>query len=156
MKKRRTENKPGSSTGRERQALYTAGVAQIKLAISEGFFLEAITLSESFITDRLEARWAWINQQSSNARQFRTLGQVARDLLGKKSESEEARKTYELAVEWSKGRNEAIHEMFKHAENCAFLTWTERYSGTASIATNGLLLARRTDLLVRKLNKFDA
>lgn len=63
-----------SSVAKARQALYRSCTARIKEAIKLGFYLEAIALLESMITDRLESRIAAIHGQDEEYRKFRTIG----------------------------------------------------------------------------------
>ena len=56
--KKRQTNTRRNDVGKKRQAIYAAGVEQIKMAIAQDYALEAVTLCESLIADRLEARWA--------------------------------------------------------------------------------------------------
>jgi len=155
MVKTRSHNHPGGSTGAERRSLYAAGVGRIRVALEERFFLEAITLSESYMTDRLEARWAWKNGQTPQSRRLTTLGAIVRKLLDHNTEPQEATRVYEKAAQWAQNRNEALHEMFKHRDDCEFLDWPNRYEKLESVASEGFSLARKIDRLVRKLNKLE-
>ncbi len=145
-------NLPKSNTGKLRASLYKSGRAQIKSALEQGFYLEAIALTESMIADRLEARWAWRNNQAPHARRFSTVGSLAKRLL-EADKKTSAIRAYQRAVDWAKKRNEALHEMFKlhEAEQC--VDWRSRYSHLESVAKEGIATANAVDAEVKKLNK---
>ena len=75
MKKRATASKiPGSVTGKTRYLLYRKGISRVKESIKSGYYLEAITLCESLIADRLESRLKFLT--SSDKYSFRPLGKL--------------------------------------------------------------------------------
>jgi hypothetical protein len=121
-----------------------------------GFHIEAIALCESLLSDRLEARRAWLARQLESKREFGTLGGLARELLGQSSNEAgdpiEANKLiYEDCVKWADDRNKAIHEMFKLAEGDES-NWEVRYAALEAVADSGLKLTRKLSAAVKKSN----
>lgn len=153
----RAINQPGNGIGKRRQGLYKHAHERIKAALDAGFYLEAITLCESILADRLEARRAWLNQQDHAKRQFSTLGGLVRELTQSKAQDmserdEGAQAVYREIGAWARSRNHALHEMAKLAEGDD-TTWDERYKNLAKIAATGHGLTRKVSTVVRKLNK---
>lgn len=155
-KKRAINSSSQSSVAQLRKQLYTNAYLQIQMAIEQGFYLEAITLCESMISDRLESRIAYLTGQDQQNRQFSNLG----PLLGKLKSanpnnrlenSEEALLLYEAIREWTRLRNTALHEMVKVAED-EHVDWSVRYQHNKTVALKGKTLANKLGNLVRKLN----
>lgn len=156
-RKRRAINLPGNDIGKQRQALLRDAYGRINEAIEAGFMLEAITLCESIIADRLEARRAWLHNQAENKRRFGMLAELVNDLQGKGKGSiadnaEEVAPVYEEVLGWAARRNSSLHEMAKLAEG-ENVTWQTRYAALAKIANEGKKLSRKVGNLVKKLNK---
>ena len=106
-----------SRTGQARRDLYAKSLERIAKAIEAGYALEAITLLESLIADRLESRLASIHDQKAEKRKFSTLGNLTQELKGKESgEPPGAVAIYERVEKWAGLRNEAIHEFAKLRE----------------------------------------
>jgi len=152
MPKLRQVNEPGNGVGKKRQALYAIGTKRIEMALKRGFALEAITLCESMMSDRLESRKAWKSQQLNDYRRFTTLGKLARQLCSDHSEPAHARDIYIEVKAWADKRNSALHEMFKLAEGDG-RSWRKRYQEAREIAREGIKLARKVSNLVRSLNR---
>lgn len=145
--------KPSSSTGQARRNLYSLCIKRINKALDDDYVLEAVTLIESLIADRLESRLAHLHKQDPKKRKFSTIGTLSQELMGKKlAEPEEAREIYESIGLWSKKRNAAIHEFAKLREGSS-KKWETKYKEAKSAANNGLTLFRDLDKLVRKLNR---
>ncbi len=158
MSKKRAKNKPGNSVGKQRQSLYAEAYTRIKEAIKQGFFLEAITIEESIITDRLEARVAWLSNQQH--RNFDNLGPLAQTLKGKgknKKIRESDPEMLDLLLpkidKWRKQRNEALHELVKFPDDVEEKCWEDFYSKTKNVAKEGKTLSRKVSDCVKRLNK---
>jgi len=65
----------GHENGRIRQTLYRAASGHVQRSIREGFYLEAITLCESMISDRIEALVAALDPDHPIAGRLLALGQ---------------------------------------------------------------------------------
>jgi len=73
--RRRAVRSSNNKVSQERYELYKATFEWIAKSISEGFYLEAISLEESLITDRLESYLTWFRGTDFS---FRTLGDLKR------------------------------------------------------------------------------
>ncbi len=152
----RAINTPGNGIGRQRQHLYAAGFRQLNRAMDGGFYVEAIALCESLLSDRLEARRAWIANQEDSKRAFGTLGSLARKLAGSSNKEREDpletnKSLYKECIAWADSRNKAIHEMFKLPEE-GHVGWETRYASLQIIAEQGVKLARKVSAAVKKSN----
>ncbi|MDD3803532.1 MAG: hypothetical protein PHW02_03980 [bacterium] len=58
--------------------LYKEVMSRLDFAIKEGFYLEAITLLESIITDKLESRYCYLKKTSKG---FHDLGNLKKNYL---------------------------------------------------------------------------
>jgi len=156
--KLRAVNRPDRpAVGKQRQDLYRCAYKRIKDAVEAGFMLEAITLCESVIADRMEARRACIHDQKESKRKFGTLGSLIKDLRGQAKGSfadpnSEIQDVYTKISEWANRRNEALHEMVKLSEFDQ-TNWDVRYEGLHKVARDGKRLAREIGNLVTKLNR---
>lgn len=139
----------GSDNGRLRQALYRAATEHVQRSIRDGFFLEAITLCESMISDRIEALVAALDPEHPVAGRLLALGtnlQHFRRVLQDDTEGQ----TLALRIDaWRRVRNEALHEMVKLPEGDAG-DWDARRAGLAAVAREGRDLARLLSALVRR------
>jgi hypothetical protein len=144
---------PSSKEGQQRRAIYKAVWLQIARAKSSGCWLEVITLVESILADRLEARVAHINHQEAQSRKMCTAAQSAKVLLEHANgEDKDALDIYNHVVDWSNSRNSALHELAKSLEEESRI-WSDRYEEARLTAVNGERLAKRISALVKKLNR---
>lgn len=164
MSNKKTRAIPGPDAGSKRQKLYSAAFGRIDEAIKSGFFLEAICLVESIITDRMEARVAWLTKQS--VRHFENLGPLLNWLRvgnknGKKGGQikpglpeidKQALQIYEHIDSWRKKRNVAVHQMAKLDEDVQ-ATWEERYTNLNVVATEGHKISRKLSDRIKSLNR---
>lgn len=139
----------GSSVGTLRHQLYRQAYKQIKIAMDQGFYLEAITLIESLVSDRLESRLSFRKKSDFS---FKTLGDLIREM--KKVESDTLLK--ELVVsrldKWRISRNQAIHEMVKLADG-TMDDWNSRNETLIDVAKKGLATLRAVDKRCKELRK---
>lgn len=139
----------GTDIPMQRFVLYKSAFSWINYAIESGFYLEAITLIESILSDRIESRLTHLESKKSS---FQPLGKLIVEL--KKSETnEDLRNLIEELVTWKNLRNEALHEMVKIEKDKPFLTWNNRVEKTKFIAKNGQKLLRRFDTCVSKVKR---
>jgi hypothetical protein len=117
----------------ERYKLYSSAWHRIHEAIDSRFFLEAISLTESLISDRLESRLSYLRGADFG---FKTIGQ----LIDEASRIETDPELLDLITteldSWRKARNKAAHEMVK-IEAGQSLSWEERLAHNESIAREG-------------------
>ncbi len=140
---------------------YREAWARIKLASRHGFFLEAVTIEESIISDRL---LSFLEKRCGLALKDATKGNfnqiiqrwyaIALDRhTGVPAEIEALKALNERLQVWRSGRNEVVHGMVKskasqhddHIDN--FLLAAEAH------ARSGEKLAREVDTWVRRQNK---
>lgn len=103
--------------------------------MEKGFYLEAIALMESIITDRFESAlifYEFIDPSEA----FRTMGQCLEKLH---SEGIISDKLYSDLKDWKNGRNRALHEMAKIEEG-EQATFDQRYLEQKQIAEKGYVL----------------
>ena len=117
-KKRAINIDPKSKIGQDRKDLYASGWKRINEAIKDEYYLEAIALLESIISDRLEARIGILTDQKRTG--FISLEGNLRLLFDEKQKCPEAKETDSKAIQlyreidnWRINRNEALHEMMK-------------------------------------------
>jgi hypothetical protein len=147
--RRRALAVPGTPIGRVRHNLYKRAYSRINEAIAQGFYLEAITLIESLIGDRLEHRLTFLKQQDFS---FKNLGELIAE--ARKTEIDHKLKQLVLGPldSWRQARNSAVHEMAKIADG-DLPTWEERMSSLEIIATGGLTMLRDIDKRCQQLRK---
>jgi hypothetical protein len=139
----------GSVHGRVRHSLYSHAYARIKDALAHGFYLEAITLAESLVSDRLEHRLTFLKKHDFS---FKTLGKLISEI--RTIESDQILKDLVLGPldKWRDKRNGALHEMAKIADG-DHPTWEARMTGLEVIAKNGLATLRAVDRRCKQLRR---
>ncbi len=138
---------PGSQNAKMRAEMYRAAYTRINEATKAGYHLEAITIIESIVTDRLESRLTHVTGKDFS---FQTLG----SLITKARQVETDPTLLQLIDRdlnnWRKSRNKALHEMAKIATDDA-TSWTDRVVGLVPISKDGLTLLRKIDRQIRTL-----
>jgi hypothetical protein len=136
-----------NGVSQERYGLYKAAFEWIAKSIAEGFYLEAISLEESLITDRLESYLTWLTEDEFS---FMTLGKLQESI--KQHETDDALRALVLndLDQWRKARNQAAHEMVK-IEDGKKISWADRMRTNQTVAQEGLELVRKIDQQTRKL-----
>ena len=148
-KRKRAIVQENSAVGKHRREIYKSAFKQIKLANEAGFYLEAITLIESLITDRLESRLSYLDGKDFS---FKTIGKLIEKSIKIETDSE-LKKLIEIDLrKWADGRNKSLHEMAKIAEG-DFSSWDDRYFKLKKIASDGMALLRKIDRQCEKLKK---
>jgi len=110
IRKRALNTGPQSVVAKSRYLLYKYANEKISKAIENGFYLEAITLEESIISDRLEAYLFRLTKE--NKYDFKPLGELL--IATKKlSQSNEVIKLCEEIDVWRDQRNKMLHEFVK-------------------------------------------
>ena len=140
---------PGTGVGTARYHLYRMAYGRIKGAMDDGYYLEAITLIESIVSDRLESR---ITKLLGTDFSFKTLG-----ALINKSKSVETDASLSALVQtdlddWRQLRNEALHAMAKLA-NGDSSTWEDRMLALVLIAEDGIQVLKAIDSRCTALRK---
>lgn len=163
---------PGNTAGKRGFEYFRAASERVREAQKQGYFLEAITLLESMLSERMEHRLGFFLRRRKahvaartanwNAKRlagllklekgFATLGELAAAL--REVEDDAALK---LLVEriggdvsWRERRNHALHGMVKRAAGDSRM-WDERYAELEGVAHEGVQLLTRFDARDREL-----
>ena len=152
--KYRAKNEPGSALGSTRYELYKNAFEQVAAAFNLGFYVETISICESIIADRLEARISCIKDHDPNQHQFRTL----RNSLPKLDKIEphenvKFRKIIGEVTVWEDERNFAIHEIVKVKNDETRTSWKRRQVRLRRAARVGMRLSKSVSAEVQRLNR---
>lgn len=130
--------------GKIRNNLYTAVISRYKQAMDASYYLEAITLMESLITDRLESALNYYEcpSQPSSYPTFK----YSLDQLHKEGIISDG--LYSDLDNWRASRNMALHNMAKIEKGDAPV-FAARYSTISSIAQMGYTLFRKLETEIR-------
>ena len=127
MTKRAINSGGNSDEGRHRKHLYQRCIAQYNEALDQEYYIEAVAIIESLLSDRLESRLAAKHEQIEIKRRFSTVGKLATELKGKKAnERSDAREIYAEINQWASQRNKVIHQLVKLEEG-EVPDWDARY-----------------------------
>lgn len=116
--------------------------------MKQGFYLEAIAIIESLVSDRLESRLTFLKQADTS---FKTLGTLINE--SKSLETDPLFKTL-VTVDlnnWRELRNKAMHEMVKLASGDVS-TWDDRVKALVPVAEEGLKILRAIDNQHKKIS----
>ena len=122
--RRRGEAFTGKGYGNRRFLLFEAARDHIERSLELGFFCEAIAISESVISDRLESRLSWLTKKNVG---FKTLGWLIKKLRKCETDPVLLLLLDELDT-WREQRNGALHEMVKVADDGPVPDWQTRDS----------------------------
>jgi hypothetical protein len=145
--------------GAVRHDLYRGATSKVKAAIEAGFYIEAISLCESLMADRLEARVSHREGHTETSRRHSTLGSLVRRLKSTEPHNgyEELHSLLGDILKWTDFRNKAVHNAVKISEGQKIQSWDERYGALKSSADQGYSLFKRLtsqmDKIKRKENK---
>ena len=137
-----------------RWQFYARAFSRINEAIKKKFYLEAITLEESIMSDRLESRLDVV--KAEKPQEYKTLGKLIGAMKDKNINTlnQEQFQLLEEVNEWySNGRCLLLHEMVKFNSLYENMHWQERYDSAKEVAIKGKQLAQALSDLVKKLNK---
>ena len=143
------ENKSlsGKKNGMIRKNLYTRLFERVKDSIHNEYFLEAITLEESFIADRLES-YCFYKALINGSK--RTLGKLIKRL--DKKDEPFSQKLLNQVDKWWEGRCKCIHEMPKFDDG-EDPDWDERMKYAKQIAATGEKLTRLVNKEIARLRR---
>jgi hypothetical protein len=150
--KRPLNTGPKSTIGQARSALYRKTLKRVKEAREVGFVLEAVTLLESVISDRLEARLEKLGMECEGGGTFWPLTGMANTLAKRSQDPGEAKAVYARVPIWAKNRNKALHGLGKLAK-VQEDGWDQKYAKAQEAAEDGVALFRDLDKVVKKLNR---
>lgn len=134
MKTREIADTP--EKGQKRYWLYRSVIDRYNEAYKSGYYLEAITLMESLITDRLESLLVYHGLITPN-KAFMTLGSCINII--RRSQEILSEKLIDEIDEWKNSRNHALHEMAKIEEGDSAV-FNQRYVSLQSVAQKGYVL----------------
>ena len=137
------KSKKGTSNGKLRHDLYAKLLQRIDSSIEQGFYLEAVTLEESFIADRLES-YAYYKKLCGIKK---NLGDLLRPLS---TDPEFSKDLHSEIDSWRKNRNAVLHEMAKFDVG-EEADWDAKYSKAKNVAEHGKKLLRKTDKEILRL-----
>ncbi|MFZ1324828.1 MAG: hypothetical protein WAT67_02175 [Candidatus Contendobacter sp.] len=139
----------GNNIGITRYQLYKRAYARINESIKQEFYLEAISIIESLISDRLESRLTFLKGSDFG---FKTLGQLISEINKVEADSQLKDFVTKNLDSWRFIRNKALHEMAK-LEQGNILTWDDRMKDLAPCAKDGLIILRFIDRRCSQLRK---
>ncbi len=134
--------------GQRRYQLYKKAIVQFNNAIEAGYYLEAITICESLITDRLESRCEELNHPHA----FKNLGALLRKLNQIETDHELRQVIFTDLDDWRENRNTALHEIVKFEKN-EIPNWEDRVENSKIYAEEGIVIFRRIDSRMAILRK---
>lgn len=144
---------PDNNIGQQRYELFKSVLSRINQACQDGYYLEAITLIESLISDRLESYLSFIFKKNIG---FQNLGTLINHFESKKNQEKIDNELKEVVLndvdDWRKKRNIILHEMAKIDFNNQ-LTWEQKCQDLNEIAENGLNIFRKIDKILANLRK---
>jgi hypothetical protein len=147
-KRERADISENPFIGQKRFELYKRAIQQFNEALEAGFFLEAITICESLITDRLESRCAELGKSLA----FQNLGRLIKELKQIETDAEIRKIITTELDDWRENRNTALHEIVKF-EKGEFPEWKNRVEASGDYAVEGMVIFRKIDNRIRKLRK---
>ena len=143
---------PGHRVGTQRYKLYRDAWAHLNKASAQGYYLEAIALLESLLTDRMESRATYLTGSNTG---FRTLGALLSIFQSVEKDPHFLQVLRKIDT-WRVHRNDALHSMAKF-EMGAVVSWAKKVTKLPRVVEEGreLLQAYNTlDIAERhKANK---
>lgn len=131
-----------SGIGSHRYQLYRAAWNRVEQATTAGYHLEAITLLESLVADRMESRAGYLTGQNEG---FKTLGKLVK-IFREHERVDGLRGVVDRIDRWREQRNAALHEMVKFVQG-QFPTWEQQTAGLAVVVREGQECLRAFDVL---------
>lgn len=149
VKRTRAIATPGSEIAKARAAMYKSAYSRIAESSKAGFHLEAITIIESLISDRLESRLTFVLQRDFS---FQHLGSLITKARQVETDPTLLNLVDQDLDKWRKSRNKALHEMAKIADGDTS-SWQDRVNGLVPISEEGLKLLKTIEKQIRALKK---
>ena len=141
--------------GKLRNKLYAAAVKKADGAIKAGFYIEAIALYESMLSDRLEAHIRRQNFKYGGKGTLKTVGNAASAVKSNTSKKRQPELYHicEEIAEWAKGRNDAVHHVVKLTEANRQVLFEARYEEYRLAALKGKELFKKFKKIERPIIK---
>jgi hypothetical protein len=154
-KRWRSKGGAGTAVAQARYQLYKAANEQLKSAYELGFYIECVSICETIIADRLEARIQFLARESDDPTHLRTAAQAARRLLDiEPAENADLRELYASVVAWSADRNAVVHQFVKVADGDGQVSAEERAAHAKRTAASGRKIMRASSRLIKKHNRY--
>lgn len=160
-KPRRIRASEEGGVGTERYSLIRAAAMRINQALTANYPLEATTLVESILAERMEKRAQHLFDHAhappkalmkvSNG--FATLGELVAALQVAEHDLE-LRRSLEAISGWSRERNKVIHGMAKLGTNARDI-WQVRHDGAIGVARRGIAVLLDYDRHERRVCHHD-
>jgi len=144
-KRQRAIAKHDDLVGLTRYQLYLKAWERIRSATDAGYHLEAITLLESLLTDRLESRASHLAGQNMG---YQNLGPLVKSLR-KHENVADFLKILDEVDRWRKHRNEAVHEMVKFQAG-EHPSWEQKIEPLPRIVREGKRVLRAFDAIDKR------
>ena len=148
IQRMRAEAFSGQGYGSLRYNLFKNAGHHIEKSIREGYFCEAIAVTESVITDRLESRLSYLQQKNVG---FQNLGPAVKYLQSCETDATIIAILADLD-RWREKRNTALHELVKIDAGKPKSEWVERIQLLSSTANEGYELLKKLYHSVADLN----
>jgi hypothetical protein len=146
----------GTSVARQRYDLYRLANEQLKAAYEAGFYIECVSICESIISDRIEARIQFLRRATDKPSHIDSLGRLLKQVEDIESEDQtELRAAYVAIREWGNARNETIHQFVKVTDQNNQADAKDRIQQAKIAARDGRNLMRLIAQLIKKQNKWD-
>ena len=141
-----------NKTGKARQAQISMAMEQYNRAMKDCYYIEAIALMESAISDRMESALNYLFPNKDYS--YNTVGFLAKCLLDNQQFlNENWVAILEEIKQWSKQRNDAIHQMVKLMPDLS-KSFQVRYKELKKCAKEGSKLFRMLDNEQRKTKRY--
>ena len=151
----RLEGGMDTTVARLRYELYRSANEQFKAAFEAGFYIECVSICESIISDRIEARLQFLRRGTDKPSHIDSLGRLLKQVTDIEPEDQvELRAAYASIREWGNARNETIHQFVKVTEQNQDLDGNGRVRNAKTAARDGIRLMKMISALVRKHNKW--
>ncbi len=145
----------GTAVARQRYELYKLANEQLKSAYEAGFYIECVSICESIIADRIEARLQFLRRDTDKRSHIDSLGRLLKQVEDiEANDQTDLRDVYQAIREWLKARNATIHQFVKVTEGNHQFDGESRMRQAKTAARDGMKLMRSISALIRKHNKW--
>lgn len=142
--------------GQQRYQLYKAAWEQINRAVEQGFYIEAVAIIDSIMSDRLDARYQFLIRDTDKSIKPVTTDTCARRIIDSNVEMEsELLPVYPEIRDWVIQRNQVIHHFVTVTTENIDKDVKEREIRSKETVDQGLDLVRKLSNLVKKYNKYE-
>lgn len=148
MARKRGEAFEGKGYGTQRFHLQRKAKERIERSLKEGYYCEAIAITESLIADRLESRVSHLKGKNVG---FEVLGNLIKEARNLETDQTMKDMIEEVNL-WRVERNTALHELVKVEKDVPAVNWDERMEAMGRSATKGYDIFLRLFHQVADLN----